>query len=150
MPIKEHCSHETHVVVIIQALTREPKWSTVLKQLSPLEDFMFIKKRLGKMQKLKSTAHDPSSCAIKAKHGYFTGWKTIGHILREISQYVYLFIEQEGGRVYGKLKSLKYKPSPTPAGGLEVPPLVKFASQDKWVTDTMEEFVENFYSFYFP
>ena len=91
----------------------------------------------------KSLAHDPYSCAIKAKHEYFTGWKTVRHIPREISRYVYFFIKQKGGRVYGKLKSLKYKPSPIPSGGLEVPLLLKFESQDKWVTDTMEEFVEN-------
>ena len=61
--------------------------------------------------------------------------------------YVYFFIKQKGGRVYGKLKSLKYKPSPIPSEGLEVPLILKFESQDKWVTDTMEEFVKNFYSF---
>ena len=77
---------------------------------------------------LRSIAHDPYSCAIKTKHKYFTGWKTVGHISREISRYVYFFIKQEGGRVYGKLKSLKYKPSPIPSGGLEVPLLLKFES----------------------
>ena len=55
----------------------------------------------------------------------------------------------EGGRVYGKLKSLKYKPSPIPSRGLEVSLLLKYESQDKWVTDAMEEFVENFYFFDF-
>ena len=90
------------------SLNKRTKWSTVLKQLSPLEDFMFIK---------KSLAHDPYSCAIKAKHEYFTGWKTVGHIPREISRYVYFFIKQKGGRVYGKPKSLKHKPSPIPSGG---------------------------------
>ena len=44
---------------------------------------------------------------------------------------------------------LKYKPFPIPSGGLEVPLLLKFESQDKRVTDTMEEFVENFYFFDF-
>ena len=52
----------------------------------------------------KSIAHDPYTCAIKAKHEYFTGWKTVGHIPREISRYVYFFIKQEGGRVYERLK----------------------------------------------
>ena len=32
---------------------------------------------------------------------------------------------------------------------MEVPLLLKFESQDEWVTDTMEEFVENFYHFDF-
>ena len=36
------------------------------------------------------------SYAIKAKHKYFRGWKTVGHIPREILQYVYFFIKQEG------------------------------------------------------
>ena len=60
-------------------------------------------------------------------------------------RYNYFFINQEGG----KLKSLKYKPYPIPSGGLEVPLLLKFTSQDKWVTDTIEEFVENLYYFDF-
>ena len=47
-----------------------------------------------------------------------------------------------------KLKSLNYKPSSIPSGGLDVPLLLKFESQDKRVTDTME-FVENLYSFDF-
>ena len=61
-------------------------------------------------------------------------------------RYVYFLIKQERGRVYEKLKSLKFKPSPIPSGGLEVSLLLKFEFQDKLVTDTMEEFVENFYS----
>ena len=80
---------------------------------------------------------------------HFTGREAVGHIPREISQYVYFFIKQEGGRVYEKLKSFEYKPSPIPSGDLEVPLLPKFEFQDKWVTDTMEEFVENFCSFDF-
>ena len=45
---------------------------------------------------------------------------------REISRHVYLSIKQKRDGVYGKLKSLKYKPSPIPSGGLEVPLLRKF------------------------
>ena len=48
------------------------------------------------------------------KHVYFTGWKTIGHILREVSRYVIFLFKQRGDRVYGKLKSLKCEPSPIP------------------------------------
>ena len=61
---------------------------------------------------LKSILHDPYSCTLKTKHEYYIGWKIVVFISREISQYVYLFIKQKCGRVYGKLKSLKYKPSP--------------------------------------
>ena len=38
-----------------------------------------------------------------------------------ISRYVYFFIKEENGKVFGRLKSLKYKMSPIPSGGLEVP-----------------------------
>ena len=73
----------------------------------------------------KSIAADPYSCAIKAKHSYFNGWKTVGHIPREISRYVYFFIKEEDGKVFGTLKSLKYKASPIPSGGLELTKLTK-------------------------
>ena len=56
------------------------------------------------------------------------------------------FIKQEGCRIYGKLKSLK-KFFRIPSGGLEVQLLLKFEFQDKWITDTMEEFAKYFYSF---
>ena len=80
---------------------------------------------------------------MKTKHDYFVGWKTVGHIPREISRYVYFFIKQEGGKVNGKLNSLKYKASPIPTGGLEVPLSIK------WVLDAIEEFMDNFYSYDF-
>ena len=55
----------------------------------------------------------------------------------------------EGGKVNGKLNSLKYKASPIPSGGLEVPLSLKFKRNEKWVLDAMEEFVDNFYSYDF-
>ena len=39
------------------------------------------------------------------------------------------------------------KPFRIPSGGLEVQLLLKFEFQDKWITDTMEEFAKYFYSF---
>ena len=47
------------------------------------------------------------------------------------------------------MKSLKYKASPIPSGGLEVPLSLKFKCDEKWVLDAMEEFVDNFYSYDF-
>ena len=96
-----------------------------------------------------STAIDPYACAIKTKHKYFVGWKTVGHVPREISRYVYFFIKQEGGAVNGFLKSLQYKPSPIPSAGLEVPLLLKFSCSEEWVCDALKEFVETFYSYDF-
>ena len=85
----------------------------------------------------------------KVGDDYFVGWKTVGHIPRKISRYVYFFIKQEGGKVNGKLNSLKYKASPILSGGLEVPLSLKFKCDEKWVLDAMEEFVDNFYSYDF-
>ena len=92
-----------------------------------------------------SLSTDPYTCATKIKNPYFNDWKTVGHIPREISRYIYFFIKEENGNVSGTLKSLKYKPSPIPSGGLEVLLLLKFSAKDKCVVDTMEEFVLNFY-----
>jgi len=94
-----------------------------------------------------SLSTDPYACTIKTKNPYFNAWKTVGHIPREISRYVYFFIKEENGNVSGTLKSLKYKPSPIPSSGLEVPLLLKFSAKDKWVVDTMEDFVLNFYTY---
>ena len=67
----------------------------------------------------------------------------MGHIPREISRYVYFFIKEENGKVLGTSKSLKFKVSPILSGGLEVPLSLTFSCKEKWVIDTMEEFVEN-------
>ena len=50
-----------------------------------------IKVELETDTKLLST--NPYACAIKASYSNFVRWKTVGHILREISRYVYFFIE---------------------------------------------------------
>ena len=42
-----------------------------------------------------SIAIDPYSCAVKAKEKYFDGWKTVGHVPRKISRYIYFFIKKE-------------------------------------------------------
>ena len=64
----------------------------------------------------KSLSTDSYACAIKATHSYFIGWKTVGHIPRELSRYVCFFIKEENEKVFGILKSLKYKKSPIPSG----------------------------------
>ena len=113
--------------------------------------FMFVKKNWKVKVELEtnttSLSTDPYACAIKTKNPYFNNRKTVGHIPHEISCYVYFFIKEENGNVSGTLKSLKYKSSPIPSGGLEVPLLLKFSAKDKWVVDTMEEFVLSFYSY---
>ena len=65
-----------------------------------------------------SIAIDPYVCAVKTKEKYFDGWKTVGHVPREISRYIYFFIKKENGKITGNVKSLNYKPSPIPSGDL--------------------------------
>ena len=46
----------------------------------------------------KSLSTSPYTCAIKARHSYFVGWKTVGNIPLEIFRYVYFFIKEENGK----------------------------------------------------
>ena len=55
-------------------------------------------------------------------------------------------LNKKSVRVYGTLKSLKYKASSIPSGGLEVPLSLNYDCQEKWVADVMQEFVDSFYS----
>ena len=95
----------------------------------------------------KSLSTDPYACAIKARHSHFVSWKTVGHIPRELSCYVYLFIKKENGKVFANLTSMKYKASPILSEGLKVPLSLTFSCKEKWAFDTMEEFIQNLYTF---
>ena len=57
------------------------------------------------------------------------------------------FIKEENGKVFVTVKSLKYKVSTIPSGGLEVPLSLTFLRKEKWVVDTMEKFIQNIYTF---
>lgn len=88
---------------------------------------------------------DPYCCAIKASVDQQV--KTVGHIPREISRHVYFFLKEENGSIDGSVKSIQYKPSPIPAGGLEIPLTLTFKSP-RYVTHLkMKEFVSTLYSF---
>ena len=98
---------------------------------------------------LSSIANDRYACAVKAKEKYFDGWKTVGYVSREISRYIYFFIKKENGKITGNVKSLNYKPSPIPSGGLEIPLQLTFSCPVEWVRDKMKDFTDNFYSYDF-
>ena len=65
----------------------------------------------------------------------------------EIFRYFHFFIKEENGNIFGTVKSLKYKVSSIPSGGSEIPASWRTSIKEKWVIETMEEFVENLYSF---
>ena len=96
-----------------------------------------------------SIAIDPYACAVKSKEKYFDGWKTVGHVPREISRYIYFFIKKENGKITGNVKSLNYRPSAIPSGGLDIPLQLTFSCPMEWVRDKMKDFIDNFYTYDF-
>ena len=85
--------------------------------------------------------------AVKTKHNYFYGWKTVGHVPRKIPMYVYSFIKKEGERISGNVKSLYHKPSSIPSGGLEV--TLTFLCPEKRVPNETKDFINDFYTYDF-
>ena len=65
----------------------------------------------------------------------------------EIFRYVYFFVKEENGNIFGTAKSLRYKVSSIPSGGSEILASWTTSIKEKWVIETIEEFVENLYSF---
>ena len=55
--------------------------------------------------------------------------ETVGHIPREVSRHTYFYIKEEGGRTDGSALSARYRPSPIPSGGLEIPLMMTFRSR---------------------
>ena len=93
-----------------------------------------------------SKSIDPFACAIKIKNRFFDNWITVGHIPRETLHHCYFFMK-EGGEISGYLVSTNYKPSPIPAGGLEVPLLLTFSVKNEQIFEQMKEFVTNLYDY---
>ena len=87
---------------------------------------------------------DPYACAVKEKQKHFDGWKTVVHVPREISMYIYLFIQKESGRISFSGKSLNYKPFSIPSKDLELPLLLTFSCPEKWVRNKMKDFIDDF------
>ena len=69
----------------------------------------------------------------------------MGHIPREISRHVHFFIKTEGGKVNGHVKSLTYRSSPIPAGGLEIPLQLTFSCNQEKTLDIMKGFLNSLY-----
>ena len=87
----------------------------------------------------------PYTCAIKIKNRFFDSLITVRHIPCEISRHVHLFIKTEFAKVIGHLKSLTYRPSPIPLGGLVIPLQLTLTCGDKLTLDLMNEFVKSLY-----
>ena len=57
--------------------------------------------------------------------------------------------KKENGKTTGNIKSLNYKPSPIPSGGLEIPLQLTFSCPMEWVRDKLKDFIDDFYSYDF-
>ena len=57
------------------------------------------------------------------------------------------FFKKEGGEISRYLVSTNYKPSPIPAGGLEVPLLRTFSVKDEQIFEQIKEFVTTLYDY---
>ena len=68
---------------------------------------------------------------------------------REISRHVYFFIKSGGGSVNGTVISTKYRTSPIPAGGLEIPLLLTFSCSKTINFEKMKTFVQTLYDYKF-
>ena len=85
---------------------------------------------------------DPYACSIKIKNCFFDSLIAVRHIPREISRHLHFFIKNEDGKVIGHVKSLTFRPSPIPSGGLEIPLQLTFTRDFKLTLDLMNGFCE--------
>ena len=90
---------------------------------------------------------DSYVCTTLAKNQFFNSWETVGHIPRKISRHVYYFIKKECGFVNGSVIATKYRPSPVPSGGLEIPLLLKFSCPEQKTFEKMKNVVDSLYDY---
>ena len=88
---------------------------------------------------------DPYCCSIRTSVNQHT--KTVVHIPREISRHVYFFLKDEYGHIDGTVKSIDNRPSPIPAGGLEIPLTLNFKCPRHITHTKLKEFMSTLYSF---
>ena len=72
-----------------------------------------------------SLSADPYACAIKTKNPYFNDWKTVGHIPREISRYVYFFHQRRKWERFWNSKVLKIQAIPNSFCWIRSPSVIK-------------------------
>ena len=78
--------------------------------------------------------------------GKLTDNEIAGHILREISRFCHYFINYSG-KLEARVTCTKYKPSPIPSGGLEIPILLIARKGDSTeeIFEKMEDFLRSYY-----
>ena len=88
---------------------------------------------------------DPYCCVIKTM---VSGkLETLGHIQREVSRHTCFYIKEEVGRINGSVFSKRYRPSPNPSGGLEIPLMMTFRSPRYITHQKMKDFMTKLYCY---
>ena len=91
--------------------------------------------------------HDPFAISLGAKIvGKLTDNEIVGHIPREISRFCHYFINY-GGKLEARVTCTKYRPSPIPSGGLEIPILLiaKKGDSAEETFEKMEDLLRCYY-----
>ena len=72
--------------------------------------------------------------------------ETVGHLPREISRFCFYFVNY-GGQLEGRVRNPRYRQSPIPSGGLEIPIrlIVRKQNADYRVFQKMKNVVEEYY-----
>ena len=73
-------------------------------------------------------------------------WKTgdSRSYAKEVSRYTYFYIK-EGGRIAGSVLSTRYRPTPIPSDGLEIPLIMTFRSPRYITHQKMKDFMMKLY-----
>ena len=95
----------------------------------------------------KNNVYDPYACGLYLlAKGTIFGKCLVGHIPRELSRFTKFFLDY-GGLLTANVKATKFRQSPLPQGGLEIPIKLAIgkgeASDD--VFEKMKDFVDNNY-----
>ena len=69
---------------------------------------------------------------------------TVGHIPMELSRFIYFF-KKRGGVSHAHIQTTKYRPSPIPEGGLEIPLMVTFKYENEDKLSKMKTFADENY-----
>lgn len=106
--------------------------------------------RLGQSLKVEqevNNVHDPFAISLGTKiPGKLTDKEIVGHIPREISRFCHYFLNY-GGKLETRVTCARYRPSPIPTGGLEIPILLIVLKADS--TDEVFEEMENLVNSYY-
>ena len=84
---------------------------------------------------------NPYCCTITVKRVDRIWPVTVSHVPRELSRYIFYFI-QEGGSVTGTVSSTTPRIPPIPEDGLVVPILMHFTLENKVISSKMEILVK--------